>query len=470
MIYMNFNINEFKKVFSFLEAQGSFIDFIDKDGYYIYSSEYCQQLAGVSQEEIVGKHILDVYGKDALLYKSVSTGKIYRNTISIYTSGAGIEYCYLFDCQPVYIDNEYIGIFGISKTFGDLKTTLKILEKTPPSHLKVAHSKKKRMITFEDIISVSSSMQESIEIAKKAALNTSSVLIVGETGTGKELFAQSIHNYSCFSEGPFVAVNCSAIPDSLIESTLFGTTKGSYTGAVDKRGLFEESNNGTLFLDELNSMNIDMQAKILRAIQTRTVRRIGSEKEIDINSRIITAINVNPFACIEQRKLRADLFYRLAAVSIEIKPLRHRKEDILPLTDFFIQKYNIMYNKEIQGISKTVSNFFYQYSWPGNVRELEHMLEHAMNMVNPDEFLIQKRHLPLYFTNQTSGVRTQYDTKDFKKAREQALTEAETEFTDTFISDALRKHHGNITQAAQELNISRQYLHSIIKKYKINII
>ncbi|MGN0962747.1 MAG: sigma 54-interacting transcriptional regulator, partial [Clostridia bacterium] len=253
----------------------------------------------------------------------------------------------------------------------------------------------------------------------------------------------------------------------LVESTLFGTTKGSYTGATDKKGLFEEASSGTLFLDELNSMNIEIQAKILRAIQTKTIRRIGSEKEISVNPRIISAVNIDPLICIQQNKLRADLFYRIAAVSIDIPPLRHRISDVSLLTKHIIRKYNAIYDREIEGVSSTVTELFLQYKWPGNVRELEHIIEHAINMLNPDENIIQKEHLPLYFLKQISDSEEIYIQSDFKKAREQALSEAEKEFTQNFVTVALKRHRGNISQTAEELKISRQYLHTIINKYHI---
>jgi transcriptional regulator with PAS, ATPase and Fis domain len=207
----------------------------------------------------------------------------------------------------------------------------------------------------------------------------SPVMLFGETGTGKELLAQSIHNRSSRSSGRYVAVNCAAIPENLLEGILFGTTRGAFTGAVDKPGLFEKAHGGTLLLDEINAMTMGLQAKLLRFLQERKIRRVGSLEERDVDLKIISSVNVNPHVAIAQQTLRADLFYRLAVIFIRIPPLRERLQDLPALISHFLSKSNALLNRQIAGLSEAVISRFEHYPWPGNVRELEHVIEGALS-------------------------------------------------------------------------------------------
>jgi len=295
---------------------------------------------------------------------------------------------------------------------------------------------------------------------------------VGETGTGKELFAQSIHNKSQRAGKPFISQNCAAIPETLMESLLFGTNKGAFTGAIDKPGLFEEAHGGTLLLDEINSLSPALQAKLLRAIQDKTIRRIGGSQEKEVDVRIIATINEDPIEAITHNRLRKDLYYRLSVVTLFLPPLRQRKEDILPLLHSFIEKYNMQFGLRVQGVDDSVINFFYKHDWPGNIRELEHIIEGAMNLIE-DEDVITTSHIPARFYELTKNespiqpplARWETDKLDHtSKTLKNTIKEMEREY----IIQILKEHNGNISQAAKYLGLSRQNLQYRLKKYGLN--
>lgn len=249
------------------------------------------------------------------------------------------------------------------------------------------------------ILLESPQMQDIYSHVSKVARNDTSVLITGESGTGKEIIAKQIHDLSSYSNGPFITVNCGAIPESLMESELFGYTKGAFTGADPKGkiGFFEKANNGTIFLDEIGEMPLQIQVKILRVLQDKKITPIGSRTEKQINVRIIAATNKNLEEEVEKRNFRQDLFYRLSVFPIDIPPLRERKKDIKTLVDFFIKKYYISFQKEQKEISTDVYQYFLEYSWPGNIRELKNTIEYCMNMIEENEKMIDLKHLPPKF-------------------------------------------------------------------------
>jgi len=226
----------------------------------------------------------------------------------------------------------------------------------------------------------------------------SSIMLHGKTGTGKELFAQSIHSHSHRRENQYIAINCAAIPEHLLESNLFGTARGAFTGAIDRPGLFEQAGGGTLFLDEIDSMPIGLQAKLLRALQEKKIRRLGSLKEIDIDIKIISSVSTAPYESINKGTLRNDLFYRLGVVLIRLPSLRERPEDLMELTWHFIHKNNRQLGTYVKKISNRVIDFFKNYGWPGNIRELEHIIEGAMNIVGR-ETTLKSEHLPPHFSS-----------------------------------------------------------------------
>lgn len=324
---------------------------------------------------------------------------------------------------------------------------------------------------FDDIIGENTELKKTVAIAKKIANNSSSILILGDTGTGKELFAQSIHNESKFANGPFIAINCAAIPETLVESVLFGTVKGSFTGASDNPGLLAQAHNGTIFLDEVNSMNLDAQAKLLRFLESKTIRSVGDHKQRKINCRVIGAVNQGIESELKSGNLRPDLYYRLSAVTIFIPPLSERKDDIPILCDYFIAKYASRFGLQIKTISNSLLNLLFNYSWPGNVRELEHLIESALNMANPGELTLDIIHLTPYLLDKLNH----YAAHDNRTEEKQPLILAGRPLIDILeeierraIIERLIHFSGNISQTANDLGIFRQALQYRIKKYGIS--
>lgn len=311
----------------------------------------------------------------------------------------------------------------------------------------------KKHAAFETIVTNDTRFKQTKELAQKVAPTDANVLIYGETGTGKELFVQAIHEASKRKNKPFIAQNCAALPESLLESLLFGTTKGSYTGAIERAGLFELVDGGTLFLDELNSMPLDLQAKMLRVLEDGVIRRIGDNKTRKVDVRVITAMNQPPEICLRENKIRTDLYYRLNVFSLYIPPLRERTEDVLLLASYFLKEYNKSYKKGVLQIDEEAKDRLQAYQWPGNVRELKHTIEHAVIIAEGNT--LTANCLPRTFRKENLPKK-----KSILPLRE-ALHQTEKELID----QALIETEGNILQAAKMLGIPRQTLQYKLSKY-----
>lgn len=329
--------------------------------------------------------------------------------------------------------------------------------------------------TFQNIIGECSSIKQIKELAGKVALSNTNVLITGESGTGKELFAQAIHNSSTFSQGPFVAINCGAIPKDLIESELFGYDAGAFTGArkEGRAGKFELANNGTLFLDEIGDMPYDVQIRLLRVLQEKSVTRVGGKKSIPLNVRIIAATNQDLESAIKNRTFRNDLYYRLNVFSILLPPLRERGNDIFLLMDHFLNKYRNLDYEPILHIDETVKQIFYQYQWPGNIRELENVIERACILTTNGVLTVDV--LPSNIINSCQIKKD--DSLSVKDNPVQEPVDSQNDFNymtvDETEQDLITKHlimaMGNIKKAADSLGISRRTLYRKIEKYRIDI-
>ena len=318
---------------------------------------------------------------------------------------------------------------------------------------------------FEDIITAHAEFNRVKAVAMKAASTDIAVLIYGETGTGKELLTQAIHNGSKRKMKPFIAQNCAALPGSLLEGILFGTVKGGFTGAVDRPGLFELADTGTLFLDEINSMPQELQAKLLRVLQDGKIRRIGDTRERHVDVRIIAATNIEPNLAVELGLIRRDLYYRLNTVTLWIPKLSDRKEDIPLLTQFFIRKYNGLLYRSIKGVSQEAMALFLKYHWEGNVRELEHVIEGAVNFVDGD--LIQIADLPYNLKRFYDSTHVASSGADFSVSHEQGLVEELETVEARLIQEALKKSDHNIVKASRLFEIPRQTLQYKIKKFNL---
>lgn len=309
---------------------------------------------------------------------------------------------------------------------------------------------------YDDIISVSKAMKEIKDLALKASQYNTTVLITGESGTGKELIAKSIHKNSNRCDNNFVAVNCAAIPDTLLESELFGYIKGAFTGANESKiGLIENADEGTLFLDEIGDFPTHLQTKLLRVLQEQEVRRIGENKEKKINLRVIAASNSDLEEEVRTGTFRSDLYYRLNVLPIHIPSLRARREDIPHLVDHFITKYNKKLDRNVKGLGKEASNKIMEYPWYGNVRELENTIERSMIMTDTD--IIEDIDLPDVQNKRSFPIDTWVE--------ELSLDEAKGRIEKAYIEDALEKTNGNRTKAAELLGISRRNLLYKLKEY-----
>jgi two-component system, NtrC family, response regulator AtoC len=313
---------------------------------------------------------------------------------------------------------------------------------------------------IQNIIGESSQIREVLSLVQRIAQSdTSTVLIQGESGTGKELVAKAIHFESQRADQPFLAINCSAVPSNLLESELMGFEKGSFTDARSrKKGLFEIADGGTLFLDEIGEMDIMMQAKLLRLLEERSFRRIGGTTNIDVDVRIVSATNQNLLTAIEEKRFRKDLYYRLHVLPIFLPPLRERKEDIMPLVDYFIAHFNKEMRRDVRGLSKLAEKFLHEYEWPGNVRELRNVVERAMILEDSQEIMLE--HLPKEIIEKTGGART--GALNFRIPAEGVdIENVEREL----IRQALELSKGNQSHAARKLHLGIDAFRYRMKKF-----
>ena len=313
---------------------------------------------------------------------------------------------------------------------------------------------------YETILAKSQQMLDIFKTISKIADYKTTVLIQGESGVGKELVAKAIHTRSNRKNQPFVAINCGAIPENLLESELFGHKKGAFTDAtVDRRGLFEEASTGTLFLDEIGELPLNLQVKILRALQEETIRRLGDTKDVKVDVRIITAAHRDLASEAKAGRFREDLYYRINVLPIMIPPLRHRKEDIGILLDHFVERNNARLGTQIRGVAAAARKVLMEYSWPGNVRELENTVERAMVLCDSD--MVELQDLPERLRDSLDPVQVQLATGELSIKKTVAAIE------EILIRRALTKTKGNRTRAAELLEISHRALLYKIKDYKV---
>jgi DNA-binding NtrC family response regulator len=295
--------------------------------------------------------------------------------------------------------------------------------------------------------------------------NHTSVLLIGETGTGKELVARAIHNNSEYANEPFIAVNCTALPETLLESELFGHERGAFTGALERKiGKFEQAAKGTIFLDEIGDLTPELQQKLLRVLQEREMERLGDTNLIPVEARFIAATNQDLKKLIKEGYFREDLYYRLNVVKITLPPLKERKDDIPLLANFFLKRYNSRLKKNISGISNKALSFLESYNYPGNVRELENLIERAVMLTSGNLLLtdaigeMQKEKSPI-------PLQLPLVSSDFAESRDYI----QNVFEKQFVREQLKRHEGNISAAAKASNMSRQNFHRLIEKHKIKL-
>lgn len=429
---------------------------VDKDGYIKMISETYAEFLGVTKDEAVGKHVKEVI-ENTRMHIVAKSG--IRETVDFQKIGG--RYI-IANRIPIIKDGKIQGavgqlLFRNLKSFDSFSKRVNIIEKNIKQCQGNLHGNNSAVYSFENIIGNSEIMNRTKILAKKAALTTSNVLLIGESGTGKELFAHAIHKESERTYGNFVKVNCAAIPAELLESELFGYEKGAFTGAnkEGKIGKFELADGGTIFLDEIGDMPLDMQVKLLRVIQEKEVERIGADYSKSIDIRIIAATNRDLNKMLKEGKFREDLYYRLNVVTIKIPALRERKDDIEMLIDFMISKKSEKLNKYIKGISVEAVEYLKNYYWEGNIRQLENVIERAMNIVNYGEKILAK-HLCEEITGNSVVAKEIHKLDD-------VINTAEKEA----ILNALSVCKGNKTKTAKLLQISRTTLYEKMIKHSI---
>lgn len=418
-------------------------------------------------KQAVGKHITELYPdvnpeESTVLNAIKGIPTLGKETIQ--TSFQG-ETCILHEhTLPVRMKNDIIGAVSFAKFVTYSKGEIFLNEE--------GETEKSMLYCVDDIIGhapVINNLKNKIEAV---ARTNSSVMITGETGTGKELVAQAIHtSRNHGGRGAFVSQNCSAIPDTLLESLLFGTTKGSFTGAENRKGLFEIANGGTIFLDEINSMNVSVQAKILKVIEEKRVARLGSHETRDMDVRIISAINEDPFRCMDQGRLRKDLYYRLSPVQIEVPSLKERSSDIFVLSTYYINKYNGKMGKKIKGLSRETENLFLKYEWPGNIRELRNAIEGAFNFKG--EGYIELDDVPEHIKKATGVEKAAVSTKKEMGAqgpfKEKICLSREVDAYEKNILQSQIPKAESLKELTDNLGISRQSLYYKLKKYSLEL-
>ncbi len=439
-----------------LEAIDEAIHVVDDQGVTIFYNHNAAKFDCLAKEEVIGKYILDVYPslteKTSTLMHVLRTGKPIYHSLQTYLNKNGEKIETVNTTLPIMEGSKLIGAVEVAKDVSKLSALSNRLDQKKRTD---GAAETTQMLNFSSFLTNDPHLKEMLEKAKKAAAYPSSVMVFGETGTGKEVLVQAIVHASDRKDQVFIPQNCAALPESLLESLLFGSVKGSYTGAIDRKGLFELADGGTLFLDELQAMPLTLQTKLLRVLEDGVVRRIGDAKAVQVNVRVITALNIDPFEAVKKQMLREDLFYRLHVSSFHIPPLRTRKHDIQLLSRHFIQTYHQQFSKNVNRLSEETVQVFMAHQWPGNVRELKHTIEHAVLMMPKEAEEITPAYLPAHLrTHQIES-----------HPPESSLKSQVTSFEQTLIQEALRQHAGNIKQTAAALKIPRQTLQYKLKKY-----
>ncbi|MBU5437788.1 sigma 54-interacting transcriptional regulator [Tissierella sp. MSJ-40] len=427
---------------------------LDNKGRVILWNKRSESLYGVKEEEIKGKYLKDHF-PNAIDLKVFDTKESVKNLYHSPKEG----YHVIISASPIFINGKLHGVVSTEKDISEIEELQIELKKAKDRLVELQKQiKNQEEDPFDRIIGHSKKIIGKKEIARQIAKTNVSVLITGESGTGKEEFAKAIHKHSGVT-GNFVPVNCSAIPNELFESEFFGYEKGAFTGArkEGKLGFFEQANGGTLFLDEIGDMPISMQAKLLRVLQDKKIKKVGGEAFIPVNVRIISATNKNLLEMVKENSFREELYYRINVIGIELPSLKERKEDIVLFVDHFLKEICTENKKVIPKIHSDVMNFLVDYLWKGNIRELKNVVEYMAIMCKGD--IITKELIPKYMIEESLNIKLETPSLDLNQTVE--LIEI------TMIKKALKEAEGNRLEASRLLNIPRTTLHSKMKKYNL---
>jgi PAS domain S-box-containing protein len=424
------------------------------DGLFIYDKSLrivgvnlaAQRLLGMSSEEMIGKHCQELFrctvcDPSCGMLQGLGAGSsLPSGTVTLHTDN-GRERMVVIKC--VQLLDQAGDLEGVVATVKD------VTDEAEPAR--------------RQIIAESQAMREVLNFVRRVAISeAASILIEGENGTGKDLIAKTLHYQSLRQSEPFLAINCAAIPETLLESELFGYEKGAFTDArAQKRGLFELADKGTLFLDEIGEMPLSLQAKLLRVLEDQCFRRLGGLRDISVDIRIIAATNKNLREAVREGAFRQDLYYRLNVIQLIVPPLRERPQDILPLARFFVEHYNAKFKRQIEGISPEAESLLLSHDWAGNVRELRNAIERAM--ILEDTAYIRPASLPIAVRGPESSAALAGPASSAPGGDGMSLVEQERRL----LVQALEKTGGNQTQAARLLRITRDTLRYKMKKFSL---
>ena len=421
---------------------------------------------GIDAQAAIGKHVTEVID-NTRVHTVVQSGVAEYGKLQRIGSHKAVV-----TRLPIMFNREIVAGVGIVH-YRELQDMKELLDKLNSLETELAQIKQEyggqrvTHYTIQDIVGESPQVLALKKQIRKAADSNSTVLILGENGTGKELVAHAIHYLSARSDKPFVRINCAAIPADILESELFGYVGGAFTGSNrgGKKGKIEMADGGTLFLDEIGDMSFPMQAKLLRFLQEKEIERLGENKVRQIDVRVLAATNQNLPEQIRNKQFREDLYYRLQVLQLDVPPLRDRQQDIALLVGFFVEKFNRIFGKKVQTIAPAVSDILHCYHWPGNVRQLENVLERAFNMVEAEEILPE--HLPAYLWE----LRKPQETPDYAIATRLGfsanLANAKQNLERQQILEVLERTRGNKSEAARLMGITRTTLYQKLQKYKL---
>ena len=445
------------------------VQIYDKNACAVYFNRASRGISHIpSGVNVEGRHLLDLYNLDETISTTMTALQTQAPVIDRVDSFRANDFstapiASANTSYPIFREGELLGAVVFEQTAEIVEKNLKKMEATGKALSAFSQRPPKISFsgyTFDNVIGSCPKLREAVELARRVAPQDSPILLVGETGTGKEIFAQSIHRSSRRRSGKFLAINCAAVPETLIESLLFGTRKGSFTGSEDKAGYLEEAAGGTLFLDELNSMSLAMQSKILRVLQEKTFRRVGGSQDLRLDVRVISSCNEDPFKAISENTFRRDLFYRLSTVMLELPPLREHLEDLEELIRYHLEATAYQFVHAVTRLDPEVLAVLRAYHWPGNVRELFHVLDYAQNVT--DSQVMEVRHLPPYLLKHRSEPAAPLPAIDFSRETLQGLMDG---YEKQVIAQALDHCGYNISRTAQTLGILRQSLQYRIRKY-----
>jgi PAS domain S-box-containing protein len=435
-----------------VESMDDAVSVADRDGRNLLVNQAYTRLTGLPREEVIGKSVtVDIAEGESMHMKVLKTGTPVRN---VRMSVGPTKRDVVVNVVPITVEGEIRGSVGV---IHDISAMMKLTEELMRTKTLLRHLGAK--YSWDDIIGENPGITSAKEHAARAAATSATVLLRGESGTGKELFAHAIHHASDRSERQFVRVNCTAIAEGLLESELFGYTEGAFTGAIKggKKGYFEEGNGGTIFLDEVGELGLNIQSKLLRVLQEREIVRVGSSDTIEVNVRVIAATNADLEKKVKDGTFREDLYYRLNVIPIHIIPLRQRKDDIPLIAAHLLPRMNQEYHREVGSITDSALRMLSLYNWPGNIRELWNVLGRAMLNMSAKDTAIQEIHMPsLAGVSAPGGERAQTSGP-----LHLALERAEK----TAIIATLTETGGNRQKTAAILDISLRSLYYKINKY-----